>query len=267
MFADAILAARIDRAEARECAAIAATLPKSLILPVGEGLAVYARARSPLNKVIGVALGEALDEEALAVVEARLGELGEPTRVELSTLARPEAAERLSARGYRIVGFEHVLGRALTAAGEAEPDPRIEVTLVGEADLATFVDAAVRGFAAPDASSPDAEQLPLDVLDEVCRGAARAPEMRRYLARVGGEPAGAGSLHLGGGVALLAGAATLPPFRRRGVQAALLAHRLADARRAGCELAAVTTSPGTQSMANSLRQGFSLLYARVVLVR
>ena len=69
------------------------------------------------------------------------------------------------------------------------------------------------------------------------------------------------------GVAQLAGAATLPAFRRRGVQRALLAARLAAARRAGCDLAVVTTQPGTQSQVNAERQGFRLLYARAILVK
>jgi GNAT superfamily N-acetyltransferase len=68
------------------------------------------------------------------------------------------------------------------------------------------------------------------------------------------------------GVAQLCGAATLPAHRRHGVQAALLGTRLAAAARAGCDLAVVTTLPGSKSQHNVQRRGFELLYTRAVLV-
>ena len=89
----------------------------------------------------------------------------------------------------------------------------------------------------------------------------------RYLARRGDTPAGGASLRVGEGIALLCGAATLPAHRRHGVQSALLTRRLADAAREGCEVAVVTTQPGSKSQQNVQRQGFGLLYARAVLVR
>jgi hypothetical protein len=68
------------------------------------------------------------------------------------------------------------------------------------------------------------------------------------------------------GVAQLTGAATVPAHRRHGVQTALLAARLADAARTGCDIAVVTTQPGSKSQQNVQRQGFDLLYTRAVLV-
>jgi predicted acetyltransferase len=68
-------------------------------------------------------------------------------------------------------------------------------------------------------------------------------------------------------VAQLAGAATAPAHRRRGIQSALLATRLADATAAGCDVAVITTQPGSKSQRNAQRAGFDLLYTRAVLVR
>jgi len=62
-------------------------------------------------------------------------------------------------------------------------------------------------------------------------------------------------------------AGTAPAFRRRGVQSALLAARVADATAAGCELALVTVQPGSRSQRNVQRRGFDLLYTRATLVR
>ena len=78
--------------------------------------------------------------------------------------------------------------------------------------------------------------------------------------------AGGASLRQCGGIAQLCGSATLPGLRRRGVQSALLAARLADAARAGCDLAVITTQPGSKSQ-NAQRAGFTLLYSRAILVR
>jgi len=48
---------------------------------------------------------------------------------------------------------------------------------------------------------------------------------------------------------------------------ASIAARLEIARRAGCDVAVVTTQPGSKSQENVQRQGFELLYTRAVLVR
>ncbi|PRC46270.1 GNAT family N-acetyltransferase, partial [Mycobacterium sp. ITM-2017-0098] len=54
---------------------------------------------------------------------------------------------------------------------------------------------------------------------------------------------------------------------RRGVQTALLGTRLADAAAAGCDIAVVTTAPGSTSQKNVQRRGCHLLFTRAVLVK
>ena len=51
------------------------------------------------------------------------------------------------------------------------------------------------------------------------------------------------------------------------LQTALLSARLADAAAAGCDVAVITTQPGSKSQQNAQRQGFDLLYTRAVLVK
>jgi hypothetical protein len=51
------------------------------------------------------------------------------------------------------------------------------------------------------------------------------------------------------------------------VQTALLRARLTAAAAAGCDVAVVTTQPGSKSHRNVQRQGFDLLYARAILVK
>jgi hypothetical protein len=52
-----------------------------------------------------------------------------------------------------------------------------------------------------------------------------------------------------------------------GGQAALLPARLADAAAACCDIAVVTTQPGSKSQQNVQRRGFDLLYTRAILVK
>ena len=88
-----------------------------------------------------------------------------------------------------------------------------------------------------------------------------------FLAFIDDHPAGGGAILIHRGVALLAGAATLPPYRNRGVHAALHHARLALARRSGCDLAAQGAQPGSTSQRNAERRGLRVAYTRAILVR
>ncbi len=268
MFADPALAARIDAAEAALCAAVARYTPGADITPLGGGLAVLARPGSPVNKVAGVGFDGGLDPTALAAVEAIWHGRGEAVRFEVATLAAPEVHRDLTARGYRLEGFEHVLGRPITAADAAVELPgAITIERVTAATSALWLDLSLAGFGASDGTGAEADaDSALDVLRQVFGDFAKVDELPRYLARVDGVAAGSASARYAGRLAQLCGASTIPAFRRRGVQRALLSARLADAWAAGCDLAIVTTAPGSQSQANVGRVGFELIYARAVLV-
>ncbi len=88
-----------------------------------------------------------------------------------------------------------------------------------------------------------------------------------FLATLDGVPAAAGALFLHSGVALFAGAATVPEHRRRGLQGALLEARMNHARELGCDLAMMVTEPGSNSQRNSQRQGFQIAYTRIKWMR
>ncbi len=65
------------------------------------------------------------------------------------------------------------------------------------------------------------------------------------------------------GVALLAGASTIPEMRRRGLQAALLEARKRYAFEHGYQLAMMVTESGSQSQRNAERKGFRIAYTRI----
>jgi ribosomal protein S18 acetylase RimI-like enzyme len=265
MFADLALAARIERAEASLTTEIVSAIPdpRAFVTPIDDGVAAYARAGSPMNKLIGAGLSRALEDDALAEIEAAHASRDEPVRVELPTLAEPATLAGLIARGYRLRGFENVLGLSLAAAGAEPTDVAVEP--VTAATDRGWRDALVHGFASPDGTGATIDQYAWDAIAQVMDDMARAPGLRRYVALVDGEIAGAASARIDHGILQLCGASTLPRFRRRGVQRALLGSRLVAGRADGCDLAVVTTAPGSQSQANVMRHGFALLYARAIL--
>jgi GNAT superfamily N-acetyltransferase len=272
MFADAALAARIDRAEARMCAQIAESVRarESLpcVVPISGGLAVYVGPSSPINKVIGLGLDAGLDVAALERIEREWGDRGEPVRIEMSVLTDPSMGSALTGRGYRLHGFENVMGLRLD--GEAPPRyvSNVTVEIAADADFDSWIDIALDAFTHLDGTgSVPPDDLPREHLREVLEEMMGVPGFIRYLARLDGDAVGEAAMRIDGDLAQIAGAGTLPRARGRGVQKALLQRRVADARAAGCTLAVVTTAPGTRSQDNVMRRGFELLYTRAILVK
>lgn len=131
--------------------------------------------------------------------------------------------------------------------------------LAGPDDVAAFAEAFLGGWGVRD---PELRRVAL---------AAMAPwpgpaAWRRYTAFVDGVPAGEAVLAHFGEVAYLAEAATVPAFRRRGIQRALIARRIADARAAGATTVFGAVQYGDQSWANmralGLREAFLTLSFR-----
>lgn len=84
-----------------------------------------------------------------------------------------------------------------------------------------------------------------------------------FLAELDGQAVATGGLVLHGGVALLAGASTVPAARSQGAQRALLQARLRYAAEHGCDLAMMGAHPGSASQRNAERQGFRIAYTRI----
>lgn len=95
---------------------------------------------------------------------------------------------------------------------------------------------------------------------EDARGRPHRAGWRLYLAEVDGRPAAAAALVPVDGIGYLANASTLPWARGGGLQTALIARRLADARAAGCELVASVAAFDGPSARNLQRAGLRLAY-------
>lgn len=272
MIGTVTLAQRIEAAEARLSLAMADVTrghgEAAFGLAVGKGAAVYCGGGAPMTKVVGVGVSEPLTEDDIDRVEAAFAPHGEHPGWEMCTLGDLSAIARLEARGYRLRRIELVLGRDLTRDATFDPLPvNVTVRRGFEDDWARI---AVAGFAAAETVAgrdAPAEAYDTAMLEQVVAQFAGVESLRRYVAFVGDTAVGAASARVDDGVYQLCGAATLPEWRRRGVQTALLVARLAEARADGCDLAVVTVEPGSRSQANVQRRHFTPLYSRLVMAR
>ena len=98
---------------------------------------------------------------------------------------------------------------------------------------------------------------------DLTRVVAATTDSLRLLAELDGKPIATGGLNIHKGVALFAGASTIPEARKQGAQRALLESRLRHAADSGCDLAMMCAEPGSSSQRNAERQGFRIAYTRV----
>lgn len=270
LFASDDLAARLERAEVAliqsgvkatqrldpECSACA--------VQVGGGVAAFAGDHSPFNKVAGLGFSGPPQDSDLITLRDTYAERKAPVQVELSTLADQTWAPALTGAGYALVGFENTLGTSLSNPSVSSSDIEIEPCNTNEID--DWLDVIVAGFMTPDGQGvPSHETFGEGILKRALRTFAHMESVTRFIARIDGAIAGGASMCINDGVAILCGAATIPSYRRRGVQAAFLERRLALAHDHGCDVAIVTTAPGSKSQQNVQRRGFQLLYSRAIL--
>ncbi|MDP9333023.1 MAG: GNAT family N-acetyltransferase [Actinomycetota bacterium] len=105
------------------------------------------------------------------------------------------------------------------------------------------------------------------IVQSFARARHRKPGEHDFIVTSGSEVVAVCSMTISGELADLGGMTTRPTFRRQGVQAACLAHRLSVARQAGCDLAVTSADPGGESARNIERAGFRCLYTSVGLRR
>jgi GNAT superfamily N-acetyltransferase len=149
------------------------------------------------------------------------------------------------------IGFTRDYGWMKFSRGVGPRQARsdLAVVKVGPERADDFATVVAGGFAMPDWAKPLAANV------------VGRPGWSCYVAYDGDAPAGAGALYLHEKAGWLGLGATLPQFRGRGAQSAILAARIEEARRLGCSL--VTTETGelaegrpSSSYRNIVRAGF-----------
>jgi ribosomal protein S18 acetylase RimI-like enzyme len=135
-------------------------------------------------------------------------------------------------------------------------DTDLRIAPVEPADGEHWASVLCRGFGMPD-----------ELLAPMAAGIVGRPGWTAYGAWDGDRMVAAASLIVSGQVAEFAGAATLPEYRGRGAQSAMLAARARQAVADGLKwLSAETGKPGpgqkNSSLDNMLRMGFEIRYER-----
>jgi GNAT superfamily N-acetyltransferase len=258
---------------------------------VAGGVALWLGPGSPVNVAVGLGMDGPVSDADLDRVEEFYFSRGAESIVTLCPLADESLWDGLGRRGYRVTEFENVLALELGGGG-AEAPRRASAAEPEPAAAAPPAPAAP-----PDSAEPPAPAAPPGVVVRTCTGEERAlwgrmvargfadhappgqPQLDvgavmaarddavLVMAWVGGEPAATGAMVIDGGVGWLMGDTTLPPYRRRGIQQALLRYRLDLAQEAGCDLAVAETAPGSGSQRNLERLGFRVVFTHVELVR
>jgi ribosomal protein S18 acetylase RimI-like enzyme len=262
LFADLMMARRLEAAEAQgtaDCARhLAGRDPTCGTLETAGGLAISVGRGSPLNKCSGMGLHGRVSAEELNRAEEFFRPDGKIV-IDLCPLADQSLIDLLRERGYGILEVENVLVRSLRDG--LPPDDGygrdVEVRPARDEEARTWATIVGQGFAGDAPVSEEAIQFGLSFF-----GAGRS---RPYLAFVDGEAAAGGGMGVRDGLVSLFGAATLPQFRNRGVQTAMIRRRLEAAR--GCDLARTCTRPGSTSQRNAERLGFRVMYTKPQLVR
>jgi GNAT superfamily N-acetyltransferase len=211
-----------------------------------------------VNRAIGMTTSE-LSADDIDEIERFFADRQLPSMIELSSWAPASTLNELAKRKYVPAWFRSVF--ALTpgpTAAASNLDLRID--RVGDDDADRWLEVFARGFEAEHGAIRLAN-------DEIGEASRRAPNSHTFLAFLDDEAVGCGSVQIVDGVAWLGGAATIPAFRQRGVQAALVAHRLRLVAEEGCELAAVTALSSGPSARNIVRLGFQHTHTQVVVER
>jgi GNAT superfamily N-acetyltransferase len=259
---DVALARRLERAEGSANAAFVES--RRRITPesgaewceVGGTYAMFDGVDSPLTQTFGFGLFTPPSETDLDTIERFYGARGAPVFHEVSPLADAATLTIFGARGYRPIELTAVMHQPITAAMRSAPpndDIAVRVTIPGEEAL--WAETAALGWGETVALA--------DFMRLFGTVSAHARGTHGFLASIGETPVAAAALALHGGVALLAGASTIPAWRGRGVQRALLAARLRYAAERGAEVAMMCALPGSASQRNAERAGFRIAYTRI----
>ncbi|MFW2335606.1 GNAT family N-acetyltransferase [Ilumatobacter sp.] len=258
---------RVVRTWALDAAAFAEVLAQqdpswgSGHVPVAGGQLVLCGRGMYVNRALGAGLEAPLTSADFELIETRSAAADVDASIELTPVTHPAVGPQARARGYVVTRTIRALRRPLVARERYPAGGRIVIEPAAH-QVAVWQETSALGWGheAPGARrASDAFAAATATVDGagfvVARDAAT------------GEPVGCASLAVRESVATLAAMSTVPGARRRGVQAALIVHRLRVARAARCDVATTTVEPGGASERNLVRHGFTSWFDITLLTR
>lgn len=237
---------------------------------IGTGSMSFHAGTHWMCKAVGVDLDEALCPDTLARICDWYAARGSVPVVETTSLAPFASFEALHAAGFGLVEVENVLA-CFPAKRRRELPEGYAIEALDRHDAAAMREHAeivCSAFPGPDGV----------VTEELIQGAIRShlhpdslgffvldPRGKRVAAS-GMEVSDieATSAEAPRRLASLWGTVVLPAHRRRGIQQALIAHRLGVGAGRGASVALIESRPGIPTERNAARVGFALRYVRLV---
>jgi ribosomal protein S18 acetylase RimI-like enzyme len=267
-FVDRQLARRLESAEEVPQVYHAQAYEKSrpetgaAVEKISGGHVMFAGVGSPIGHAAGLGLDHPFTAEDLDRVEEFYRRHQAPSQVDLTPLHEPEVFEMFKQRGYRLAELNNVLWRRLEPLEEMPSCPAgVHIRRGRPEEANAFAGILARCF--------HEHQNPPEGFDEMLAPLYAMPGAITFIASDGDKPVAvsAGLIIPEHKVLALFGAGTLPEYRCRGMQRAMLGTRLQAGREAGCEIAVVVTQGGTVSQHNSERLGFRVAYSKATLIK
>ncbi|MCC6241766.1 MAG: GNAT family N-acetyltransferase [Gemmatimonadaceae bacterium] len=258
-FSDIALSRRLERTEAAANASFVdarsriATAIGATWIDVEGTWAMFDGVDSPLTQTFGLGMFSELQASSLDVIEQFFVSRSSTVYHEVSPLADPATMGMLNERGYRPIEQSSVMHRPLPA--DLQPTHAdLHVRQIDASEIAMWANTSAAGWG----EYPELGDFMRDI------GTVMASARNNYcfVAEIDHVPVATAALSMHEGVALLAGASTVPAYRGRGAQNALLQARLSFAETRGAEIAMMVAQPGSASQRNAERQGFRIAYTR-----
>jgi GNAT superfamily N-acetyltransferase len=261
IFCDKTLSQKLERTEARANADF--VVSRARIRPesgaewieVAGAYAMFDGVQSPLTQTFGLGMFEEVTEAHLDEIEVFFRKHEAPVFHEVSPLAGFPLMNLLSDRGYRPIELTNVMFRELGPYEGREVNPEIVARVINKGEEDLWARTAGMGWST---EMPGLE----DFMHKFGLIGAQSDGARPFIGELNGNAIATGALYVYDGVAILAGASTVPSARRQGAQSALLDARMRFAADEGCTLAMMGALPGSQSQRNAEKNGFRVAYTR-----
>ena len=262
-FADLYLSRRLELTEGLSSAAFVETRAKTYPhsnagwTRIGGTLVMFDGIDSPITQTFGLGLFQEPTPHDFEELEAYYFERSSAINHEVSPHTDPLTLSLLNNWNYQPIELTNLLYVPLQRGQKLGTswNESLTVKICSPQDIPVWTDTIVQGWSEFQEFQP--------FLAELGQVNAQRKDCILFLATLTERPIAAGMLSIHDGVALLAGASTVPSGRRQGAQLALLESRLNYALEQGCDLAMMGAAPGSASQRNAERNGFKIASTRI----
>jgi len=242
------------------------------------GVMAYLEPGSWANQACGIGLeGEVTQDEVDRLVRFYT-ERGVEPRAEVAQFADESLLGAMASHGFELRQFETVLVRLLEAGEKVDAVPaqgwpvdadgnELVIEAVDASDEALVLESwrvAMSGFL-PEPREPTEKELAMH------RKILTHPHSEYLVAKFGDTIVGAGAAEYPRGddipVGVLFGVSVLEDYRKRGVQQALILHRVRGAQERGAKIVVIHSLPGASTDRNSMRLGFGPCYTKAIMAK